>query len=197
MVKRVLSGLAVAAVAFGAGCEQDCNDVEPAYAGDATDEAWRALVDGRDTATNGDDAPTFSAPDDGGTFGADDNPTFSWDSPLKVATLTPPSTPREGVRRRGLAPFERLSALFIPAAHAHLPPITSDIYLLEVDVPGRTCPVAGITTGLSFSFASSDWEAIVAGGGARSARLLSAFLTENRITEGAFVSAPLEFDVEE
>ena len=197
MIKRVTSGLVVT-VLCSVGCEVDCTSIEPAYAGDATDEAWRALIDGRDDASD-EEAPTFSAPDDGASLGADDAPTFSWDSTLKVASTTPtvPSTTAPGVRRAPLSPFEHLSALLLPAAHAHLPPITSDIYLLEVDVPGQACPVAGITTPLSFSFASSDWEKIVSGGGQRTARLLSAFLTENRITEGAFVSPPLAFDVEE
>jgi hypothetical protein len=197
MRSGVLSGVVLFGLICAAGCETDCNTVEPAYAGDSTDEAWRALIDGRAGADDdSDDAPTFSAPDDGGTFDGDDAPTFSWDSPLKVAMGAPKSS-AQGIRRRPLAPFEHLSRLVIPVAHAHLPPITSDVYLLEVDVPGRACPVAGITTDLSFSFPSSDWEAIVAGGGARSARLLSAFLTENRITEGAFISPPLSFDVEE
>ncbi len=91
---------------------------------------------------------------------------------------------------------QSVADLVVPRAHAHLPPVTGDIYLLEVDVPGRTCPVAALTTAeLSVSFATSDWEIIAAGGGDRTARLLSAYLVDNRVTEGPFVAAPLPFTI--
>lgn len=90
--------------------------------------------------------------------------------------------------------FDRLAALVLPSAHAHLPPVTSDVYLLEIDVPDR-CPVAGLTTELSFTFSAEDWAEVVAGGGARTARLLSAFVAENNVTEGPFLATPLTFTV--
>ena len=111
---------------------------------------------------------------------------------------TPSRLPRLPGTWRHRAPslFDRVVDVFLPAARAHEAPITSDVYFLEVDVPGRTCPVAALTTELSFAFDDDGWEAIAAGGGERTARLLSAFLTENNVTEGPFLAAPLTFTVQ-
>jgi hypothetical protein len=191
---------AVACVAsvsvYGVGCEQDCAALEPAYAGAASDEAWRVMLDARADADSGADAATFTVPAADDPLPANTEATFSWTSPLKLADARPVAPQLLQPRRRHTPLFERLATVVFPVAHAHLPPITSDIYLLEVDVPGRTCPVSALTTELSFTFPSSDWEAIVAATSPPTARLLSAFLTENRVTEGAFVAEPVTFTVE-
>ncbi len=184
----------------GSGCGgEDCNTIEPAYVGDASDEAWRVLLDARADAASTGDIPVFTAPAADGALPAGTSPTFSWESPLRLASAPPTPGPAPARRRPpGLleAPFRAAMELLLPPAHAHLPPVTGDIYLLEVDVPGRTCPVAGLTTAdLSFTFATSDWEAIAAGGGDRTARLMSAFLVDNRVTEGPFLAAPLSFSI--
>jgi hypothetical protein len=194
----IVVAAALTASTLGAGCgSEDCSAIEPAYVGAASDEAWRVLVDARADASSTGDVPVFTAPAADTVLSARTSPVFSWDSPLRIAAA---SAPTVAPRRRGPAgglegPFRAVAALVFPAARAHLPPVTGDIYLLEVDVPGR-CPVAGLTTAdLSFTFASSDWEAIAAGGGPRTARLLSAYLVDNRITEGPFVAAPLTFSI--
>ena len=182
------------------GCAEDCTAVEPTYAGEATDEAWREMLDARADAVEGGDAATFSAPAADAQVPASSSPTFAWESPLKVASASrPPRLPRlPGTwRRRAPSLFDRVVDVVLPSAHAHEPPITSDVHLLEVDVPGRTCPVAGLTTALSFTFDDEGWNAISAGGGERTARLLSAFLTENNVTEGPFLASPLSFTIEE
>lgn len=194
----VVVAAALAASTLGAGCgSEDCSAIEPAYVGDASDEAWRVLLDARADASSTGDVPVFTAPAADAALPAATSPTFSWDSPLRIAAASAPTVAPARRGPPGLleGPFRALSALVFPTARAHLPPVTGDIYFLEVDVPGR-CPVAGLTTAdLSFTFATSDWEAIAAGGGARTARLLSAFLVDNRITEGPFVAAPLTFSI--
>jgi len=193
-----VAAFAVAVVIAGStGCEQDCTTLEPAYAGAASDEAWRVMLDARADATSGDDAATFAVPTADAPLPANTEATFSWTSPLKVADARPIDPRLLQPRRRHPSFFEGVAAMAIPSAHAHLPPITSDIYLLEVDVPGRTCPVSALTTELAFTFPSSDWEIIVAAASPPTARLMSAFLTENRVTEGAFLTAPVTFTVEE
>jgi hypothetical protein len=154
------------------------------------------MLDARADADVGADAATFTVPTADGPLAADTEATFAWTSPLKVADAQPLDPKLLQPRRRTTPLFERLATVVFPVAHAHLPPITSDIYRLEVDVPGRTCPVSALTTELSFTFPSSDWEAIAAATSAPTARLLSAFLTENRVTEGAFVAEPVTFTVE-
>ena len=175
-----------------AGCAEDCNEVEPAYAGDATDEAWRVMLDARASASAGDDQATFTSPGDDDSL--DESPTFAWDSPLKVTSspsFSPSSfTPVPG-HRRTRSFVDAVSQALLPMAHAHLPPVTGDVYLLEVDVPGRSCPVAGFTTQTSFTFSADDWSTILGGGGTSTVRLMSAFLAENRITEGPFLAEPL------
>ena len=189
--------LAVAVVAAcSSGCEPDCATLEPAYAGAASDEAWRVMLDARANAATGGDAAAFTVPTADTPLPSTTAATFSWTSPLKVAGTGPLDPQLLLPRRRQPTVMDRLTSLVIPVAQAHLPPITSDLYLLEVDVPGRTCPVAALTTELSFTFPSSDWEDIVAGTAAPTARLLSAFLTENRLTEGAFIAESVTFTVE-
>jgi hypothetical protein len=199
----VVLGAAVVATCV-AGCgSPDCSTVEPSYLGDASDEAWRVLLDQRASAATGGDAPVFTAPAAGSAHRPDVAPAFSWDSPLRLASQAPTDT-RETRQTatasvgRGMldAVLTTLSGLVVPSAHAHLPPVTGDIYLLEIDVPGRTCPVAALTTAdLTVTFADDAWDAIAAGGGERTARLMSAYLVDNRITEGPFVAAPLSFSV--
>ena len=188
VMSRPLTAFAVVLVALivsaGGGCSEDCSTIEPAYAGDANDEVWRVLIGARDDASSGGDAATITAP--AADAVVDDVPTVTWDSPLKVGVLLPHRA--QGRRRAQPALFERFSALFIPAAHAHLAPITSDVYFVEVDVPGRTCPVSLLTTNTEAAF-------IAEGGGERTIRLMSAFVTQNRITEGPFLASPIAFSI--
>ncbi|MDP2345900.1 MAG: hypothetical protein Q8O67_33480 [Deltaproteobacteria bacterium] len=193
---RVTLCLVVVVVAATSGCEEDCNTVEPGYAGDASDEVWRVMIEARSLATEGDDAASVTDPTEGAELSQGDNAAFTWDSPLQTALVTPSSSSKT---RRALAPglLDLLSQAVFPRAHAHLPPVTSDVHLLEIDVPGRTCPVAGLTTNQTFVFDEASWEKITSDPGERTLRIMSAFLTENRVTEGPFLAAPVTFTVKE
>ncbi len=189
-------GVAVIVAAGAAGCDPDCESIEPRYAGEATDETWRALLDGRANATASDDV-TITAPVKGGALAADEPSAITWTSQLQVAGGEPPRREPSVSPRRRPGFLDLLSATLFPSAHAHGALITSDLYFVEVDVPDRRCPVAGLTTDESFTFDDDDWAAITDGAGPRTLRIMSAFVTQNRITEGPFLTAPLTFTVAE
>ena len=185
------------AVVSASGCAEDCDTVEPAYAGEASDEVWRVFVGARDDARTGDDAATITTPADDAVLGKADTLTVNWDSPLKVGAFSPiKQRILKAKRHAPKALFERVSEFFIPVAHAHLAPITSDVYFVEVDVPGRTCPVSVLTTELSATFSDDDQALITDADGTRTIRVMSAFVTQNRITEGPFRAAPVRFTVQ-
>jgi hypothetical protein len=197
-MKRASTVVVVAALAaaFAAGCDGagDCDTVEPVYAGAGTDETWRVMVEARASAKESDEV-VVTVPAAGAVVQqGDDPPALAWDSDLEISLNEPASStttrPKPGF-------FDRLSATVFPVAHAHLPPITSDVYFLEIDVPGRTCPVSALTTLESMIFSDGDWEEVTKEPGERTLRLLSAFVTENRITEGPFQAAPVTFTVVE
>lgn len=194
--------IACAGLLLASACETDCNAVEPAYGGEGNDEAWRVLLDGRARAEESSDVE-ITSPGADEALAKDEPATIAWTTTLQVAALSPSlspslppslSTPRSRRPVPGL--FDKLSSLVFPVAHAHLPPITSDVYFLEIDVPGRTCPVAAVTTGASFAFSADDWAEVAVEPGERTLRLLGAFLTENRITEGPFQASPVTFTIE-
>jgi hypothetical protein len=153
-----------------AACGGDDDPCEPAYGGAATDEAWRAIVDGESRIVVGDPmAPVFTAPDPGARVAAGGvPPRITWTSPIAHKRARP-----------------------------HLPPVTDDVYLLGITVPGRVCPLSMLTTGLDWQLTASQWAELTAAGGQMSVRIVSAYLSENRITEGPFSPAgPLLFTVE-
>lgn len=182
--------------AVGAGCDPDCATVEPAYAGNATDEAWRVMLDAKAGAAASDDVEVVSGLDiDAGATEF----TLGFTSTLQVASASPrlPSFPRSRPRRDVVdRVVDGVFSAVLPRAHAHLPPITSDVYLVEVAVAGRACPVAALTTDESVTFSGDDAAAIAGAAGEHSLTVWSAFLTQNRVTEGAFVTGPLTLTVE-
>ncbi len=191
-----LAVLFVVVALLQAGCE-DCSSVEPAYGGVATDEAWRVMVDARAAAVEGDQAAAVTFPVEGTALSqSNDAAALTWESPLKTALWAPSSMElRAGRHRHQPGLLDALSQALLPRALAHLPPVTSDLHFVEVDVPGRTCPVSGLTTEESFLFDDEDWAAITGEAGERTLRIMSAFLTENRITEGPFTGTPVSFTV--
>jgi hypothetical protein len=143
------TALAVLVVTGGASCAPtDCDTVEPAYAGEASDEAWREMIDARADATTGGDAATFTAPAADAVLGRQ-APTFTWDSPLELASSASSGRPELLRPRRASAPglFDRVVATVLPAAHAHLPPVTGDV--LEDPLAPALVPVTdpGSATG--------------------------------------------------
>jgi hypothetical protein len=175
---------------FAAGTVTACGDDEdpcgePVYGGIASDEAWRTMIDGDDGTQVGDaDAPVVTSPAaDAEVSAATGSLVIAWESPIATAP---------GPRRRfrmAAAPgwLERTAALFEGTAWAHLPPVTGDIYWIRITVPGRECTVEGLTTTLSWEVTGDAWDAVRATTGQSvSIDVTSAYLSENRITEGPF-----------
>jgi hypothetical protein len=185
--------LLLAALVFalaGCGDDEDGGCPEPVYDGDASDEAWRTMVDGDDLAEVGDaNAPVLTTPaEDADVSAVDDGLTISWDS--AIARVQPPAD-------RGMSPppaapgwFDDVRELFEGTAWAHLPPVTGDIYWVRIRVPGRECVVEGLTTELSWEVTGAAWDAVrAATGQSVTIDVTSAYLTENRITEGPYRAA--------
>lgn len=168
------------------GGDDDPSCGEPTYFGDASDEVWRTMVDADHHAVDGDpSAPALVEPDDGAEVSAaDDGLRISWTSP--IAALGP--------TRRRSAPglhdpswLEAVGALVEGTAWAHLPPVTGDVYWVRLTIPGRACAVEAMTTDLEWTVAGADWDAVKAAKGQTvQIDLTSAYLNENRITEGPY-----------
>ncbi len=81
-----------------------------------------------------------------------------------------------------------IGGFFVGTARAHLPPITGDVYFVELSVAGLDCPVArGLTTDESWTLSAAEWEAVKAHVGVPiQMDVTSAYLTENRVTEGPY-----------
>ena len=184
--------LAVAACSDGDPCLQPEN--EPAYGGSGNDEVWLTLTDARSRATAGGDAATITSPLQGATLPSAAPATFTWESPLKVAFG--PVLPTSVFRRHPPSVFDRLSGAFIPKAHAHLPPVTSDAYLVDFIIAGRECPVSVVTTELSHTLDEETWSKLTAADGTIEMNVTSAYLASGRVTEGPFAASSIEFKIE-
>ncbi|WP_223641356.1 hypothetical protein [Corallococcus sp. EGB] len=171
---------------------QDTGCGEPLYAGAATDEAWRTLEDARNQPVDSSRAVTLVSPESGQTYFTDQAaPLWKWTSPLRASLERPGRTsplpegpPRES-RRSVLA---WLGNLVLPTAEAHLPPYTGDLYWVKVQVAGRECPIAQVLTSeLQWQLDDGSWQTVKeAAGKGLSVQVVSAYLVQNRITEGPY-----------
>ncbi|RKH55807.1 hypothetical protein [Corallococcus llansteffanensis] len=174
---------------------------EPLYAGGATDEAWRALVDARNQAQDSSRAVTLTSPESGHTYLADEAaPLWQWTSPLRASLQRPGRTrpsPAAHPRDTGHPVLTWLGNVLLPTAEAHLPPYTGDLYWVKVQVPGRQCPVELLTSELQWQLDDGSWQTLRdAAGQALTVQVLSAYLVQNRITEGPYtLAAPVPFGV--
>lgn len=196
------------ALAPAAGCpaEVDCApapaegddeaaDEDVVYGGLGNDEVWLTLYDAKGRAEPGDQAARPLVPAQGQVLPSDGLPTFEWESDLKLALGPERPTPLlPGARH---SPLDALTRLLIPSAYAHLPPVTSDAYLLEIAVPGLTCPRSIVTTGLLHTLDEATWAALKSAPGQDlTLTIWSAYLSTAVPTEGPFVSDPVAFRVE-
>ncbi len=189
---RHLSTACVAALALAtSACEPDSADCgEPIYAGRSTDEAWRALVDVKQQPLDSSRAVELLSPTENQQYLPDDNPPlWEWNSPLRA------SLQRTGQGMLALQAAPRpsrsftawLGELLVPTAHAHLPPYTGDIYWLEISAGGK-CPVAQVLTSeLSWQMDGTTWAELGKHAGKDlTVQVMSAYLVQNRVTEGPF-----------
>ncbi|MCY1082672.1 hypothetical protein [Archangium lansingense] len=189
---RQLSTACVTALALAtSACDPapaDCG--EPIYAGKSTDEAWRALVDVKQRPLDASRAVDLLSPSEDQVYPADATPpAWEWTSPLR-ASLQRPS---QGMLALQTAPRPSrsftawLGDLLMPTAHAHLPPYTGDLYWLEISAGGE-CPVAQVLTSeLSWQMDPTTWAELGKHAGKDlTVQVMSAYLVQNRVTEGPF-----------
>ena len=199
--RLLLAPFIVLPLAWSTGCaEEGCP--EPSYGGRASDESFRTMVDARDQAVADEtNAPVVTSPENEALLDSEGAaPTFSWTSALKLS-MGPSALPAPATRPRGPSLIDVMSELVIPKAHAHLPPVTGDVYLVEVTWPDRECPVAAHTTDLEWQLDKDSWDALKEWRGGEeslSLTIISAYLNENRLSEGPFkTSAPTTFRLSE
>ncbi len=192
MMMRTLKTLGTAALLLTlVGCDSEPECGEPLYAANATDEAWHGLVDALKKAPDSSRAVTLLSPTEGQVYtGADAAPRWEWSSPLRASLERGSSEGRLALQARPRPSRSVLSwvgELLVPTAHAHLPPYTGDLYLVEVSVPGRTCPVQVLTSELAWQLDTESWNTLrEAAGKDLSVQVTSAYLVQNRVTEGPY-----------
>lgn len=184
-----------ALVLSGCPAEDPCAAEEPSYGGLGNDEVWLTLKDAKTRAAHDGDFPTVTSPAADATVPSANAPTFTWESPLKIAVgLERGAQPLYRARR---SLFDDVRELVIPSAHAHLPPVSSDVYLVDVLVPGRECPVSIVTTELSHVLDAESWDVLKnAAGEPLTLQLTSAYLSSGRVTEGPFKADDVTFTVD-
>lgn len=196
-----ITGVLGASAAIALACTDDAGDNEfedscgaPFYAGTATDEAFQTIVDAYASATDDPQKVVVTVPSEAQVIAASGSaPTFTWTSPLALGT---PHASERGLAvvrkppaRAWLAEaWDAVASFVVGTAHAHLPPITGDIYFIEIKAPGAACPVArALTTDVSWTPSAADWAALVATNGTTLEFVVtSAYLAENRVQEGPF-----------
>ena len=113
-------------------------------------------------------------------------PSFSW---VRVAAArrqrrTLPAEPHD---ERPVEHFARGLAEFLhPVAHAHLPPVSGDVYRLVFTIPGDAAPLRIFTTDPSYTPAGSAFTKLAATTGPISLELVRTYLMDNRVMEGPF-----------
>ena len=163
---------------------------EPLYAGGATDEAWRTMEDAKNQPQDSSRAVTLTSPEPGQSYFTDQAaPLWRWTSPLR-ASLEHPVPPMREVRPRESkrSVLAWLGNLVLPTAEAHLPPYTGDLYWVKVYAAGRECPIAQVLTSeLQWQLDGGSWQTVKdAAGKELSVQVVSAYLVQNRITEGPY-----------
>lgn len=178
-----------------ASTDEEVQDEDVVYGGLGNDEVWLTLYDAKGRAETGDKAARVIVPAADQVLPSDTPPTFEWESDLSLALGPQLPTPLSPGRER--SPLDVLSHLLIPNAYAHLPPVTSDAYLLEIAIPGRTCPRSIVTTGLLHTLDDETWAALTTAlGQDLTLTIWSAYLSTGVPTEGPYVSEPVTFRVE-
>ncbi|WP_224362747.1 hypothetical protein [Hyalangium versicolor] len=192
--RRILGSICASALLLTSACGKDeeeepskCGD--PLYGGSATDEAWMTMVDAQKKPQDSSRAVTVTSPSAGATLASNASPPLiSWTSPLRASLdRDTPGRLARAFPRQKRGPLAWLGELLVPTAEAHLPPYTGDIYLVQVTVPGRECPLEVLTSDLSWQMDAASWTAVAgANGQDLSLQITSAYLQENRLKEGPY-----------
>lgn len=192
MVRRPALVSVCASLLLGVGCYNypEVPKCEPLYEGVATEEAWYTMVYALKQPMDSSLAPVIMSPTEGQSFATDARPPrFSWASPLRGALER--DSPSRLARARpppSRNPLVWLGELLLPRAEAHDSiPYTGDIYLMQVFIPSRECPLEVLTSELSWQWDEDSWRTLSeAVGQPLSLQVTSAFLQFNRLKEGPY-----------
>lgn len=162
------------------------------YEGDASDEAlerfWAKVPSATPSTTSG---AVLSSPSNGAVLPAATPPTLRW----MLATASRLADPQEttyGSRR--IAPARWLE---IAPAHAHLPPVTGMVYLVELRTSaGEAAPSRLFTTNTEWTLDATTWSALKAAKKPVEVTIWNGYLNQNVVEEGPFVSAKTTFTIE-
>jgi hypothetical protein len=185
---------AVLLVVTAAACPAaDPCAADVAYAGGGTDEVYATMTDAKTRAKQDPQGATITSPTANEKLPKADLPTFTWTSPIHVASLFPTEVARP---RHAPSLLDFASSVIIPSARAHEPPVSSDVYLVEAAIPGAQCPVTVVTTDLSAKLDAAHWAEITAATGKTiTLSITSAYLQVGRIQEGPYEASPVTFEV--
>jgi|CXWL01.1.fsa_nt_gi hypothetical protein len=168
-----------------AGCGPKCP--QPFYDGEATDEVWAVLADAKGRA-NLDDAKAaqIKTPMRGATVSvAGAKPAFGWTSSLSAQRENAPVG--FGARSAHAGVGAGLASWLTQTVWGHQAPITGTVHWLRFNAD-KSCPLAEVVTTLN-SWTPNDtaWAQFkTASGQSPTIEAISAYVTDNRITEGPF-----------
>ncbi len=186
-MKALLASLSLLALA---ACSAPATCPEPFYDGKGSDEAWRSMQDGEARATKDDTkAVTLFAPTAGQLFPSASPFKLTWTTPL-TASLQRPTRARP-------SRLSQLKDFLYGSAWAHLPPVTGPLHLLRISDGTNACPIEVATTRLEWTPNEAAWTKLKEKAGKTlTLDVYSAYLLENRISEGPFhLTKPLTFTV--
>jgi hypothetical protein len=205
MCSWACSAMLVVSLGACTGAEERFPCGEPAYVADASDEVFVALLDAEDNlVVDANRTSTLTVPAGGAIDDAAAAPLLSWQSSLVAVHDVATSRPAHpSFQRRSVSDVQRawasLTSLIVPSAHAHLPPVTGDVHWVRIHAAGQgtACPMLqGLSTTTDWQLDDDSWATWKAATGAYEVTITSAYVVDNRITEGPFRSSPVVVNIQ-
>lgn len=165
------------AIQCSSGDESDLPDA--IYEGRASDEAYERLLDKLPAAqVSAMSAIVITSPANGSQLPSAPPPTLAWNLP--TATL---DEPRTGPRRFRDTP----SWLAFRSAEAHLPPLTGNVFYLEIRSSSREeDTIRVLTTETSWAIDDASWRKLRERKAPVTIKAYNAYLNRNIVEEGPF-----------
>lgn len=197
MLSVAVSGAALFALGFGAGCGGGPGTLEPAYEGCATDENWSTFDDYESTARIKSDAgqvPTWLMPSPGVTISASAPPVFAW-QPSATSTgmqdgdATCPQYQPASLHVLGSGVQGGVQGGLRPL---HMPPVSGTVYDLHFAANGSEL-YRVLTTRQRVGVAANVWSSW--SGKSVTVTLYSAKMLRNEVVDGPYVAQPLNVQI--
>jgi hypothetical protein len=181
-VPPLFTATAIACGAYFLQCgpEEPTVELPPViYGGIASDEAfervWPKIASAEVSTTL---SAQLTAPMNGATIPAGTAPTFTW-------TLA--GAQKEAIRGGRVQTAQAFLSFGSAPALAHLPPVTGNVYLLELTTtPGEANPLRVFTNEMSWTADPDSWARMKAATGAITVKLYNAYVNANILEEGPY-----------